>query len=180
MLDESGTLAFKLSGNVEAIDFGKVDVSSELVADGTLEVSLEAGFAPSLGDSFNILDWQMISGTFDDVELPSLATNLEWDTSQLYLTGVLTVALPGDFNLDEMVDAADYVVWRKNETANNPLPNDTGLTTQVVRFNLWRGNFGAMAGAGAGNSDASTAAPEPGSLVLLMLGIMFSLPLRRR
>ena len=42
------------------------------------------------------------------------------------------------YNEDGKVDAADYVVWRKNETANNPLPNDDGLATQDDRFNLWR------------------------------------------
>ena len=35
----------------------------------------------------------------------------------------------GDYNDDDKVDAADYVVWRKNETANDPLPNDNGAAT---------------------------------------------------
>lgn len=73
---------------------------------------------------------------------------------------------PGDFNDDGKVDAADYVIWRKNETANNPLPNDDGLTTQVARFNLWRGNFGEMGGGGSG----AGAIPEPGTCVLLVVG----------
>ncbi|MCI0748743.1 MAG: PEP-CTERM sorting domain-containing protein [Verrucomicrobia subdivision 3 bacterium] len=48
----------------------------------------------------------------------------------------------GDFNSDGNVDAADYVVWRKNDVANAPLPNDAGLTTQGGRYGLWRSNFG--------------------------------------
>jgi hypothetical protein len=47
----------------------------------------------------------------------------------------------GDFNDDGNKDAADYVVWRKNETTNNPLPNDNGLTTQAARYGLWQTNF---------------------------------------
>jgi hypothetical protein len=47
-----------------------------------------------------------------------------------------------DFNNDANVNAADYVVWRNNETANSPLPNDNGLTTQAARYTLWRSNFG--------------------------------------
>ena len=32
--------------------------------------------------------------------------------------------LPGDYNDDDTSDAADYVVWRKNEGTTNVLPND--------------------------------------------------------
>jgi hypothetical protein len=71
--------------------------------------------------------------------------------------------LPGDFNQDGKVDAADYVTWRKN-TANNPLPNDDGLTTQADRYNLWRGNFGDMAGSGGG----AGAVPEPDTFVYIV------------
>jgi hypothetical protein len=87
---------------------------------------------------------------FDDVSLVRLTPNV--------------VSLPGDFNNDGKVDAADYVVWRKNETANNPLPNDNGLTTQTARFSLWKSSFGNMAGSGA----SSGAVPEPSALVLAM------------
>jgi hypothetical protein len=70
---------------------------------------------------------------------------------------------PGDFNNDGKADAADYVIWRQNETANNPLPNDNGLATQAERFDLWRMNFGEMAGSGSGVS----AIPEPATPTLL-------------
>jgi hypothetical protein len=89
------------------------------------------------------------------------------------------VGLSGDFNEDGAVGAADYVVWRKNETANNPLPNDDGLLTQAERFDLWRANFGEMTGSGSG-----TAVPEPATLALTLMiaaGCCFlSAPRRRR
>jgi hypothetical protein len=66
------------------------------------------------------------------------------------------------------VDAADYVVWRKNETANDPLPNDDGLASQAERFDLWRSNFGEMEMPGGG---AGGAVPEPASAVLMLIGI---------
>jgi hypothetical protein len=96
------------------------------------------------------------------------------------LKGLSSIIVPagvaGDFNDDDKVDAADYVVWRKN-TANSPLPNDNGLATQAERFNLWRGNFGEMAGSGSG---ANTGAiPEPGALVLVLVGAI-GLAFRRR
>ena len=55
-----------------------------------------------------------------------------WNLTNLYTTGEVTLAavpsLPGDFNNDGTVDAADYVVWRKNPG---------GIYTQND-FNLWR------------------------------------------
>jgi hypothetical protein len=76
--------------------------------------------------------------------------------------------LPGDFNNNNKVDAADYVIWRKNEVANVALPNDNGLTTQAARLALWKSNFGNP---GAGGGLGSAAVPEPGSLVLIALGL---------
>ncbi|HEX2475754.1 MAG TPA: hypothetical protein VHK01_13465 [Lacipirellulaceae bacterium] len=59
--------------------------------------------------------------------------------------------VPGDFNDDDHVDAADYVVWRKNNGTNNTLPNDNDLGTPIgpAHYNLWRQNFGNTTGAGS-------------------------------
>ena len=51
-------------------------------------------------------------------------------------------ASPGDFNNSGTVDAGDYAVWRKNETANAALPNDNGVGSQAARYALFRSNFG--------------------------------------
>jgi hypothetical protein len=58
---------------------------------GTLTVLLINGFSPVLNDTFNILDWGSLSGTFGTVSLPSLSEGLEWDQSQLYTHGKLVV-----------------------------------------------------------------------------------------
>ena len=59
----------------------------------------------------------------------------------------------GDFNHDNNVDAADYVVWRKNDGTQ-------------AGFDLWRAHFGQTAGSG---SIVNTAVPEPASAVLMIL-----------
>ncbi|MCI0333031.1 MAG: PEP-CTERM sorting domain-containing protein, partial [Planctomycetes bacterium] len=95
------------------------------------------------------------------------------DNIQLWNSTTPT-GVPGDFNEDDKVDAADYVVWRKNDAANNPLPNDDGLATQAGRYNLWRASFGNMAmGSGA-------AVPEPSSAAMLLLTAMVVLWWKRR
>jgi hypothetical protein len=98
------------------------------------------------------------------------ATNGLGDVTQRisYTFAAPPADLPGDYNDDDTVDAADYVVWRKNETANNPLSNDNELTTQAERFDLWRENFGESIG---GSGASGTAVPEPAAACLLVLAV---------
>ncbi|HJS09199.1 MAG TPA: hypothetical protein VJ809_16130 [Pirellulales bacterium] len=62
--------------------------------------------------------------------------------------------LPGDYNGDGSVDAADYVVWRKNPGAFGGDPGG---------YNTWRMNFDVPDGAGSGLG--ASAVPEPTALV---------------
>jgi hypothetical protein len=71
------------------------------------------------------------------------------------------VGVPGDYNGDGKVDAADYVLWRDN-------PGSFG--GDPAGYNTWRANFGTGGGAGSGLG-SSAAVPEPASLVLLMFGM---------
>jgi hypothetical protein len=87
----------------------------------------------------------------------------------------ISLGLAGDFNEDDKVDAADYVVWRKNGA--NPLPNDNGLATSAERFDLWRANFGNMA---PGSGSGVGAVPEPSAIVLVLLGAIGLMVGRRR
>jgi hypothetical protein len=80
-------------------------------------------------------------------------------------------ALPGDYNSDGKVDAADYVVWRKNPGAHG---GDAGYTT-------WRMNFNRPAGGSAPGAGIPAAIPEPASLMLTVVAMsMWSFRRRRR
>jgi hypothetical protein len=75
--------------------------------------------------------------------------------------GIVSVGLPGDFNDDGSVDNGDYLGWRKS-------PSTFGET---AGYDLWRSNFGTTAaGSGSGSSLGQTAVPEPGALLLTLLG----------
>ncbi len=100
-------------------------------------------FAPALGDRFDVLDWGTLVGAFDTVLLPALSEGLAWDDSQLYVDGTLSVVaglLPGDYNTDGVIDAADYTVWRDNVgQPADTLPNDpTGEAIGTAQYNAWR------------------------------------------
>ncbi len=93
-------------------------------------------------------------------------------------TGIFTVGpsiLAGDYNNNGIVDAADYVVWRKNVgQPSQTLPNDTtGVIVGNAQYDLWRSNFGNTTpapGAGASLGDAVRFRNRR-SLGLLILGI---------
>jgi len=69
----------------------------------------------------------------------------------------------GDFNGDGVVDAADYVVWRKN-----------GLSQE--EFNVWRANFGETVGS---SGAAGSSVPEPAMGLLISVGMLLGVVRRR-
>jgi hypothetical protein len=84
------------------------------------------------------------------------------------------VPLLGDYNQNGVVDAADYVVWRKSQGTTNILPNDLiGGTIGTAQYDQWRSHFGQTAGSGAALLSAeslSAAVPEPASALMLLMG----------
>jgi hypothetical protein len=88
--------------------------------------------------------------------------------------------VPGDYNENGVVDAADYLLWRDG----GPLANEGGVTpgtTTPEDYFTWRANFGRSAGIG-GSLAASTAVPEPTILLLASFvpSVIFFLAGRRR
>ena len=120
---------------------------------GTLDVSL-TDFTPSNGDTFDILAFSSVSGNFDTLNLPN---DFSWDVT----TGILTVGsggpgLPGDFNNNGVVDAADYTLWQDGLN---------GAYTQAD-YLVWKNNFGNSSGGGS-----SAAVPEPTCWMMLVIGL---------
>jgi endoglucanase len=78
--------------------------------------------------------------------------------------------VPGDFNRDGAVDAADYIVWRRKlDQAVNPgagADADRNGIVQQADFEIWRAHFGMSAGSASSTLD-SFEAPEPPSFAVL-------------
>jgi hypothetical protein len=81
----------------------------------------------------------------------------------------VTISAPpaGDYNHNGVVDAADYVRWRK----------ELGTTFQPTDYDVWRANFGQTAGSG---TTLSGTVPEPASTVMLVLGAVAICARRQR
>jgi hypothetical protein len=83
------------------------------------------------------------------------------------------LGVPGDYNQDGTINAADYTVWRNHLGAPaGTLPNDTvGGVIGQGQYNLWKSNFG-QAGSGSIASLPITAVPEPATMTLLFVAVL--------
>jgi arabinogalactan endo-1,4-beta-galactosidase len=78
--------------------------------------------------------------------------------------------LAGDYNGDNVVDAADYTVWRNNLGTNNVLPND-GSPGEVDESDYveWKNHFGSsLTGPGSQSSHNLASVPEPQNLLVVL------------
>ena len=90
----------------------------------------------------------------------------------LQLVSVDATGPTGDYNADGVVDAADYVVWRKT-SGQGATPPGSGAdgnangTIDSGDYDFWRSKFGnVVPGAGSGSN---LSVPEPSSLSLLIV-----------
>lgn len=132
--------------------FDVLNVSGNLQAGGTLQVTNAGAFSIAAGDSFDILDFALASGAFDAIELPDLVAGLDWDVSTLLTTGEISViGLAGDFDGDLDVDSQDFLVWQRTDGSAEGLA-------------AWEANYGASS-----LGEQVTVVPEPST------GFLFSL-----
>jgi hypothetical protein len=83
---------------------------------------------------------------------------------------VPSTGLMGDYNNNDIVDAADYTVWRDTMAGGGSLVNDpTPESVSESDFTYWREHFGATSGAGAGSASV---VPEPGTFGMMLVAAM--------
>ncbi len=84
-----------------------------------------------------------------------------------------SVLLPGDYNDDGSVDAADYTVWRDHfgESAGT-LPNDfNGGMIGTSQYDTWREYYGSSLP--AASVQLFTSIPEPSGRIVAFIGCLF-------
>jgi hypothetical protein len=133
-----------------------------------LPVAADGGFwLGGLANGVNGEGTLLFNGWIDEVRYQSfnpLAAGAFNPTDFLIRSGPLI----GDYNGNGVVDAADYVVWRK------------GLGTLFTQsdYSVWRAHFGQTGGSGTG-ALANIAVPEPATVLMLIFAAA-GLCLRRR
>ena len=150
----SADLEFRLESLSNFDNFGVTGAAS---LNGDIVVTLLGGFAPSLGDQFQVLAASSITGTptFDFSAAP-LANGLAWAIAHAPTSltlQVISTGVTGDFNLTGLVDGADFLLWQRGGSPNPLSSSDLAL---------WKSNFGASASA----PPAINAVPEPHAWLL--------------
>jgi hypothetical protein len=147
-------------------DFDQLSLTGVAQLSGTLDLHIGDEYVPTLGDTFNILSSSGgVSGKFTSIVQPAglpagVIFDVRYDSNTVQL--VVAYSRPGDLNHDNSVDAADYVVWRKSDSAN------------LQGYTDWWVNFGEGA-----RGAAIATVPEPSTLVIFTMAAI-GIHLRRR
>ena len=88
------------------------------------------------------------------------------------------VPVPGDFNNDRLVNAADYDVWRATFGSTSELAADANGdgVVDAADYVVWRRAATAGAASELASSQATGAVPEPAAAIMLLSGLLVGLP----
>ncbi|HEY3393417.1 MAG TPA: hypothetical protein VGK58_11970, partial [Lacipirellulaceae bacterium] len=159
----TGAFRIELEGTT-ASKYDQLLVDSTAHLGGSLQLILGGGYVPVAGDTLDIISAAGgVTGTFANVIQPAgMPTNVifsvVYQPTLVQLIAVQGDPVPGDYNADGTVDAADYVVWRKTDGTQ-------------PGYNLWRANFGRTTASASASSTANIAVPEANCLVLALMGL---------
>jgi hypothetical protein len=172
---DPSTIEAVITGN----DHTTIEVSDVAnIQFGNLAVKLD-GYSPVGGEVYTLLTANSIAGTaFRATDLAPLPAGLSWDLDINATSVVLNVmgslpGVPGDFNGNNVVDAADYVLWRNG----GPLMNDPTMGVQSEDYNFWRARFGRTSASGGA---VLTGVPEPSGILQVSILLTCALTCVRR
>jgi hypothetical protein len=169
-LNSAGQIAFPANVAGDGIDFTNNRGIWATDASGALQLIARTGdileVAPGDFRTLSNVDFVSLSSNSDGRRsaFNNFGQLVFWasftDGSQGVFVSNKVATVPGDFNFDGTVDAADYVVWRKNDGTPSG-------------YNAWRAHFGASFGPGSGSAlpsadPLSAAVPEPATWLLVM------------
>ena len=105
----------------------------------------------------------------DDLEITVTSAN---PNARIFLpngTSVLVnpAGVAGDYNGNGIVDGADYVQYRNGGALQNEVATIGSVTPED--YTEWRSRFGNTSGSGSGLG--ASAVPEPGSIMLVVVGL---------
>jgi hypothetical protein len=174
-LNSVGQIAFRASISGDGVDFTNDRGIWATNPDGALQLIARTGdqieVAPGDFRTLNSLDFVALSGNGDNRRsaFNNFGQLAFWasftDGSQGVFVSNVVARLPGDFNTDVTVDAADYVIWRKNFSGDQAM------------YDAWRANFGSSLGPGSGSAlpsaaPLSAAIPEPAMVPTLLMALL--------
>lgn len=182
--DANSALSVDINGATVGTQYDQV-VDSGTISLGSAALNISLGtYTPTGAETFDLihnLGGSAISGVFGSINgvagpfAEGAAVTLGGQTYHITYAGGASSddveligaagGVPGDFNNNGIVDAADYVLWRKGGALANEV--STPGVTDAQDYLDWRARFGNTSG--SGSSLHGAAVPEPATFVLLFL-----------
>jgi dockerin type I repeat protein len=135
------------------------------LASGTFSTGVTPAFlSGSVGNVFTAVGTSTTIGNIDQAGTVTTIVRTNFQPS-------------ADYNHNGIVDAADYVIWRKLQGQPAVPPgagadgNGDGFINNLD-YDLWRAHFGNPFGAGAGGGLSTNSVPEPASCMLVAFGAL--------
>jgi Tol biopolymer transport system component len=182
-LGHDTTVEIEIGGHDAGSTHDTIQVNGELALNGVLDATLIGAFLPDGGSAFEIINASGgISGAFNDAQLPAPRGGITWElVNDSQTVRLIASGVRGDYNFDGIVDAADYIVWRKMVDSHDAAAdgNGDGIIDSGDRL-VWSSHFGHAGGAGSARA-APAAAPEPSLVAMLTAaGLALTAGSRRR
>ncbi|QDT68678.1 Beta-porphyranase A precursor [Planctomycetes bacterium MalM25] len=167
-----------------AADFSELDAAIDAGDGWADDTEQQAGWVSAQAAAGQGVDGFVLLGLgltapagLDEAVLANFLSAAEWAGDGIggQLDLVVLPTLPGDFNADGVVDAADYTVWRDAAGSTSDLAADANGDAIVddLDYAVWRANYGVSA-----TAPALAGVPEPTALLLTLTAC--SLLSRRR
>lgn len=176
---DKGEMVVQIGGDTPGSSHDAIHVAGDANISGKLTIQLARDYQPLLGQSFEVLTSNHLTGGFDKGGI--LAGNVFLAPSVSGQNIVVLAALPGDVNLDGSVNLADFGILKAGfgqpgGGLGNGDVNASG-GTDLADFGLLKENFGKTGGPKAG---ALAPVPEPSAAALALMGLLAFAAGRRR
>jgi hypothetical protein len=169
-VSDTSQLFFELTGT-GLNQFDRLVAGGDVIVDGFISIDIDGGFVPALGNTFNVITANSVTGIFDFADVSGMPAGLAFSVAYLPNAVQLQVVnkpiFSADFDDDGDVDKTDLAIWDGAFHLNQLGDADGDNDTDGADLILWQRQFGSRPG-GAGLA-LESAVPEPSSLALLFV-----------
>jgi hypothetical protein len=175
---DSGELYVEILGTALNA-FDRLVASGDVVVDGYLNIDIDeispgVPFVPALGNTFNIITANSVTGTFDFADVSGMPAGLAFHINYLPNAVQLQVVnkpiFSADFDDDGDVDSTDLSIWKGAFDLNQLGDADGDNDSDGNDFLLWQRQLGSIPAVAAAET-----VPEPSTAVLTALAMMAGL-----